>query len=173
MPSRRPAASSRTVASDIAIRPARAGEGQTLTALCVRAKAHWGYDAEFMRLSQRSLTVSEQAIAEGRVLVAERERLLFGMAQVASDGELDKMFVDPLGMGRGVGRALFAASVALARTFGARRMAILADPNAAPFYERMGARFVSQAPSDAIPGRTLPLYEYDLEKEPTPRESNP
>jgi hypothetical protein len=41
-------------------------------------------------------------------------------------------------------------------------MAILADPNAAPFYERMGARLVSQAPSDAIPGRMLPLYEYDL-----------
>jgi len=154
------------VASDIAIRAARAGEGPSLTALCVRAKAHWGYDAEFMRLSQRSLTVSEQAIVAGEVLVAEREGLLFGMAEVAPDGELDKMFVDPLGMGRGVGRALFVASVALARMFGARRMAILADPNAAPFYERMGARFVSQVPSDAIRGRTLPLYEYDLEKEP-------
>ena len=41
-------------------------------------------------------------------------------------------------------------------------MTILADPNAAPFYERMGARFLRNAPSDAIPGRTLPLYEYDL-----------
>jgi len=40
-----------------------------------------------------------------------------------------------------------------------------ADPNAAPFYERMGARFVRNAPSDAIPGRTLPLYEYDLTSE--------
>ena len=119
-----------------------------------------------MRQSQGSLTVSEEAIIAGHVMVAEREGLPFGMAQVAPDGELDKMFVDPLGMGRGVGRALFEASVALARRFGARRMAILADPNAAPFYERMGARFVSQAPSDAIPGRTLPLYEYDLEKEP-------
>jgi hypothetical protein len=29
----------------------------------------------------------------------------------------------------------------------------------------MGARFVTNAPSDAIPGRTLPLYEYDLTKE--------
>ena len=26
----------------------------------------------------------------------------------------------------------------------------------------MGARFVRNAPSDAIPGRTLPLYEYDV-----------
>ena len=27
----------------------------------------------------------------------------------------------------------------------------------------MGARLTGRAPSDAIPGRTLPLYEYDLE----------
>jgi hypothetical protein len=29
----------------------------------------------------------------------------------------------------------------------------------------MGARFVRNAPSDSIPGRTLPLYEYDLTPE--------
>jgi len=150
------------VASDVTVRAARPGEAEALTALAVRSKAHWGYDAEFMRLSQASLTVSDADIASGLVLVAERQGLLFGLAKVEPDGELDMMFVDPLAMNRGVGRLLFEAAVALARRMGARRMAILADPNAAPFYERMGARFVSQAPSDAIPGRTLPLYEYDL-----------
>jgi GNAT superfamily N-acetyltransferase len=154
------------VASDVTIRGARIGEAAGLTALCVRSKAHWGYDAEFMRLSQASLTVSDAAIAAGRVLVAERAGLPFGVAQVEPDGELGMMFVDPRAMNRGVGRALFERAVVLARTFGARRMAILADPNAAPFYERMGARRVGEAPSDAILGRTLPLYEYDLtEKE--------
>jgi GNAT superfamily N-acetyltransferase len=150
------------VASDITVRAARPGEAEALTALAVRSKAHWGYDAAFMKMSQASLTVSEADIASGRVLVAERQGLLFGMARVEPDGELGMMFVDPRTLNRGVGRLLFEASAALARRLGARRMAILADPNAAPFYERMGARFVSQAPSDAIPGRTLPLYEYDL-----------
>ncbi|HYD08090.1 MAG TPA: GNAT family N-acetyltransferase [Reyranella sp.] len=150
------------MASDVAVRGARPGEAAALTALCVRSKAHWGYDDAFMKMSQASLTVSEADIASGHVLVAERQGLLFGMAKVEPDGELGMMFVDPLCLNRGVGRLLFEASVALARRLGARRMAILADPNAAPFYERMGARYVSQAPSDAIPGRTLPLYEYDL-----------
>jgi GNAT superfamily N-acetyltransferase len=108
--------------------------------------------------------VSDAEIVEGRVLVAEREGLVFGVARVEPDGELGLMFVDPPCLNRGVGRVLFDAAVGLARRLGAKRMAILADPNAAPFYERMGARFVSQAPSDAIPGRTLPLYEYDLTK---------
>jgi len=156
------------VASDVAVRAARLGEAEALTALAVRSKAHWGYDAEFMRRSGAALTVSEADIAERRVLVAERAGLVFGMARVEPDGELGMLFVDPRTMNRGVGRALFDAAVTLARRLGARRMAILADPNAAPFYERMGARFVSQAPSDAIPGRTLPLYEYDLSEKETP-----
>jgi GNAT superfamily N-acetyltransferase len=152
------------VASDISVRSACVGEADSLTALCVRSKAHWGYDDAFMRLSRASLTVSEAEIVEGCVLVAERQGLVFGVARVEPDGELGLLFVDPRTLNRGVCRALFEAAVALARRLGARRMAILADPNAAPFYERMGARFISQAPSDAIPGRTLPLYEYDLTK---------
>jgi GNAT superfamily N-acetyltransferase len=146
----------------ISVRAAQAGEAEMLSALCIRSKAHWGYDARFMRLSRASLTVSEADIASARVLVAERHGVVFGVARVEPDGELGLMFVDPAAMGRGAGRLLFRAAVDLARRLGARVMPILSDPNAAPFYERMGARFVAQAPSDAIPGRTLPLYEYDL-----------
>ncbi len=137
-----------------------------LTALCVRSKAHWGYDAEFMRLSAASLRVSSADIALGRVLVAAdgKDRAI-GVASVMPEGDhadLGLLFVDPSFLGRGVGRVLFEAAVRVAGIFGARTLTILADPNAAPFYERMGARFLRNAPSDAIPGRALPLYEYDL-----------
>ena len=152
----------------ISVRQAQVGEAETLTALCVRSKAHWGYDDAFMRLSHASLAVSDADIASGRVLIATDDDRVAGVARVEPDGELGVMFVDPPAMGRGAGRVLFAAAAALARRLGARSMPILADPNAAPFYERMGARFVSHAPSDAIPGRTLPLYEYDLTHEETP-----
>jgi len=137
-----------------------------LTALCVRSKAHWGYDAEFMRLSAASLRVSSADIALGRVLVAVdgKDRAL-GIASVIPEGavaDLGLFFVEPAFMGRGVGRGLFKAAVQTAHAFSARTLTILADPNAAAFYERMGARFLRNAPSDAIPGRSLPLYEYDL-----------
>jgi GNAT superfamily N-acetyltransferase len=150
----------------VAVRPARAGEAATLTALCVRSKAHWGYDAEFMRLSRDAITVAEKDISAGRVLVAvDAANRTIGLVRVEPDGEMAElglMFVDPPAMGGGAGRMLFEAATRLARSLGAHRMTILADPNAAPFYERMGARFVRNAPSDAIPGRTLPFYEYDL-----------
>jgi GNAT superfamily N-acetyltransferase len=150
----------------LAIRAAQVGEATMLTALCVRSKAHWGYDAEFMRLSAASLRVKSADIALGRVLVAvDGKDRAIGVASVIPDGEsadLDLFFVDPPFMGRGVGRVLFEAAVRIAQALDARTLTILADPNAAPFYERVGARFLRNAPSDAIPGRSLPLYEYDL-----------
>ena len=155
--------------SEIAIRRARPGEREALTALCLRSKAHWGYDAEFMRLCAVTLVISDQSIAEGRVLVAtEGDGRILGTSSVLQDGEdasLDLMFVEPGAIGSGVGRLLFIEAVRLARRLGYRRMTILADVNAAPFYERMGAHFLRQAPSDAIPGRWLPFYEYDLAQE--------
>jgi len=151
---------------EVLVRKAQAGEGGALSALCRRSKAHWGYDADFLRLCAASLTVSEADIAAGRVLVAfDAAGRTIGVAGVVPEGEtadLDVLFVDPPAIGGGAGRLLFAAAAALARQLGARRLTILADPNAASFYERMGARFLRNAPSDAIPGRSLPLYEYDL-----------
>ncbi|MBV8410321.1 MAG: GNAT family N-acetyltransferase [Alphaproteobacteria bacterium] len=151
------------------IRNAHAGEAAALTALCVRSKAHWGYDAAFMRMSAATLRVSEADIPAGRVIVADDGAgTPIGVASIVLDGDvadLDVLFVDPPAIGSGAGRALFHAAAQLAAKLGARRLTILADPNAARFYERMGARFLRNAPSDAIPGRSLPLYEYDLSLE--------
>ncbi|HJQ55637.1 MAG TPA: GNAT family N-acetyltransferase [Vineibacter sp.] len=151
------------------IRVARIDEAEALSALCRRSKQHWGYDEGFMARSAVSLAVLPEAIAAGRVFVARWTDLpdsVLGIAELApiADGviDLDKLFVDPSAIGRGAGARLFAHAVTEARQRGARILTILADPNAAAFYERMGARFVRMAPSDAIPGRQLPFYEFDL-----------
>ncbi len=119
-----------------------------------------------MALSAAALAVSEADIAAGHVLVAVDDAdAALGVAVVTLDGgsaDLDALFVDPPALGRGLGRDLFVAAAGLARRGGARRLTILADPHAAAFYERLGARWLRNAPSDAIPGRTLPFYEYDL-----------
>ena len=41
----------------VQVRSAKPGESQNLTALCVRSKAHWGYDAAFMKLSAAALAI--------------------------------------------------------------------------------------------------------------------
>jgi GNAT superfamily N-acetyltransferase len=151
----------------ILIRAALPGEAPALTALCLRAKAHWSYDRAFMAAVAPMMRIGEPEIRSGRVLVAARDAGALGVAAIArmrSPGtfDLSHLFVLPESFGRGIGRALFGAAAALAKSRGATRLVILADPNAAGFYEKLGARPCGQAPSDAAPGRMLPLFEFDL-----------
>ncbi len=133
-----------------------------LADLCFRSKAVWGYDAAFMEACRPVLRVDPDRARRGLARVAVLHDVLLGVAQVSLDGdeaELDLMFVDPDHQGLGAGRRLFSWAADVARSHGARRLVILSDPDARPFYEKMGARFVRLAPSDVIPGRELPLFE--------------
>jgi GNAT superfamily N-acetyltransferase len=76
--------------------------------------------------------------------------------------DLDKLFIEPRHIRGGFGRVLMDWASAEARRRGATRLTILADPNAAAFYERCGAQPIGEAPSDAIPGRVIPLLEVIL-----------
>ena len=150
------------------VRPARAEEALALTQLCIRSKAHWGYDPEFMRQAAKALTVTSAMIDKSRVLVAEhRDSGLLGVVAIEPmqpEGRFDLalLFVEPSAFGKGVGRTLFDAMVRPAGNQGGRSLSILADPFAAPFYQRMGAIKLGEAPSDAIAGRFVPLLEYEI-----------
>jgi GNAT superfamily N-acetyltransferase len=148
------------------VRPARPDEADALTALCLRAKAHWGYDADFMARSRASLTISRTLIETGRVLVAENSGQLAGMASLdpLKDGTWDllHMFVEPAAINTGVGRRLFGDIAELARANGGTLLSIQADPHAEAFYLRMGARRSGEAPSESIPNRMLPMLEFPL-----------
>jgi GNAT superfamily N-acetyltransferase len=154
----------------IRVRSARPEEADALTALCIRSKAHWGYDAEFMRQSATTLTVTAAMIEEGGVLVAEQQHdSLLGVAsveatQTAGKFELSLLFVEPFAIGTGVGRTLFEAAASLVEEQGGSTLSILADPFAAAFYQHLGAVKIGEAPSDAIPGRCLPLFDYAISR---------
>jgi N-acetylglutamate synthase-like GNAT family acetyltransferase len=151
------------------IRPARVEEAPALSELCVRSKASWGYDEAFMGLARITLEVRTEQIAAGDVWVATAaDGSVAGVVALGPSAEpdtldLDKLFVEPLRIRTGVGRVLLARAMIEARRRGANRLTILADPNAAGFYERNGARWIGEAPSDAIPGRSVPLFEMTLD----------
>jgi len=150
------------------IRLARSDEAAALSELCFCSKAVWGYDAAFMAQAQDALSVDPAQIAAGDVWVAVAPdgsvagvvALAPGVDAAAID--LDKLFVAPARIRGGFGRALLGHAVAEARRRGATRLTISGDPFAAAFYRHCGARLIGEAPSDAIPGRMLPLYEIDL-----------
>ena len=142
------------------VRLARPGEEDALTALSLRSKAFWGYDESFLEACRPELTLRAADIEAGRVGVVDgREGAPVGVAEVFREGDqalLNKLFVDPDVMRRGVGRELFIWACLKAQEMGLDEMVIDADPDAVPFYRRMGAQFHGSAPSGSIPGRKLP-----------------
>ena len=58
---------------------------------------------------------------------------------------LDNFFLVPASIGTGVGRVMWDQAVDRAKAQGAKRLTLEADPNAAGFYERMGARLTGSA----------------------------
>lgn len=147
------------------IRRARADEASALTALCLKSKAVWGYDAAFLEASTAALTLTPESIERDLVWVAESGGRPLGVASIVvhgSEAELDLMFVAPEQMRSGTGKALFDHVVKEARVLGAEILSIVSDIHASGFYECCGARYVRDVPSDAIPGRMLPLLTIDL-----------
>ena len=151
---------------DPAIRRARPAEAGALSALTLRSKAHWGYDADFLAACQDDLTLSADDIATSAVYVFDGGDAPSGFYRlVLQDGslaELDALFVEPAAMGQGVGRRLWRHAVSTAIRLGCSEMVWQSDPQAEGFYLAMGARRVGESASTVMPGRMLPFMRYRL-----------
>ena len=77
--------------------------------------------------------------------------------------ELEALFVEPDHIGRGIGRLLIQHALDTLAKQGAARLLIQGDPHATEFYLAAGARRIGSRESDSIPGRSLPLFEIDID----------
>ena len=149
----------------LTIRPPTLDELSDLSDLCCRSKAVWGYGDEFMEACRGELSFEPRDLELTPIAVAEHDGKPIGVAQVKvvdDEADLLKLFVEPTNLRCGVGRTLFAWATNVAREKGATRLVIDSDPGAAPFYRRMGAYDLGQAPSGSIPGRMLPRLAINL-----------
>jgi GNAT superfamily N-acetyltransferase len=140
----------------VEIRDATVDDCEALSALAFASKAHWGYDDAFMEACRDEVTIRPVDLERARLRVAVATEIL-GFHGIEGD-ELEWLFVAPAATGRGIGAALFADALDIARRAGIKTLRIDADPNASGFYERMGARRIGETPSASIPGRVLPVY---------------
>lgn len=150
------------------IRPANMTEAADLTALSIRSKAHWGYDAAFMAQAAPHLAIPPDLLELGRVWVSTdsddqpRGVMALSLPHTAGICDLTLLFVDPSAMGQGHGTALLHHALTTAQKERAHHLRVLSDPNARDFYLAHGASQIGTAPSDAIPGRSLPLLDWPL-----------
>ncbi len=149
----------------IIIRPILRAEKEALSELILRSKAHWGYDADFMALCRDELVLTDEDWQSGDLVLAEWQGKPAGMAQLVYDEDgcaLDKLFVDPDHMGRGIGKALLDWAIDTARAQGAMEICFNADPQAEAFYLKCGAQRIGLSASSSIKGRSLPKMILDL-----------
>jgi|TARA_R100000455_G_C6266935_1_gene122252 GNAT superfamily N-acetyltransferase len=151
---------------DLTLRSPRPDEAAALSELCLRSKAHWGYDAAFVAACAPYLKVDPALIAGDFVRVADdASGRTLGVVQVDPGGKagtLDLLFIEPFAIGTGAGRMLYDWAKARLRAAGETQMTILSDPDARGFYERMGAVFITDRPSDVFEGRMLPWLEAEI-----------
>ncbi len=143
-------------------------DATTLTEIAFAAKRHWVYPEGWISAWTPLLTVEPRSIVEQETYTAYVDGEPVGFYSLSHGPDrlcLEHLWVLPRAMRRGVGRALFHHAVGRVTALGFKTLEIESDPNAAGFYERMGARRVATAVTE-LEGRTreLPVFVYETVK---------
>jgi GNAT superfamily N-acetyltransferase len=149
----------------ISIRRARLDEGPRLKEIAIAAKGFWGYDPAIVERWADDGDFTAAGLAKLVAFVADVDGRAVGWTALLRKADgwwLEDLWVDPAWIGKGVGTRLFGHAAEHARSLGARRLEFEAEPNAAGFYERMGARYVRDSEPTAW-GRAVPVMRLDIE----------
>lgn len=147
------------------IRRATPEEASTLTTIALEAKRHWGYPEHWIKHWESDLTISADFVRDHHVYVAEADGEIRGFYALCVSGdraELEHMWVTPASIGTGIGKELFLDAMERAAALEVRDVEIVADPNAAGFYERMGATQIGEVESP-IDGQARRLPRLKIE----------
>jgi len=152
---------------DLRIRRGVPADAQRLTEIARVAKAHWGYPEAWLSVWEPLLTITPEYLRQQLVYVGAIDRAMVGFYALEPREDtwsLEHFWVEPGWHGHGVGRQLYGHALDRVRAIRPGVLVIHADPYAAGFYARMGARRrgTVPAPVEGDPDRTLPIFEVDV-----------
>ena len=153
------------MATTVTIRRSTPEEAETLTTIALEAKRYWGYPEHWIKHWEADLTITPDFIHDNQVYVAEADGEIRGFYALCVNGdkaELEHMWVTPACIGTGVGKELFLDAMERAAALDVRDVELSADPNAAGFYERMGAKQIGEVDSP-IDGQVRKLPRLKIE----------
>lgn len=156
-----------TDTAPITFRPARAGDGQatfdvTWRSVAGLATGHYSPDQIAGWMGRRTPEFYEGLIAEGRMVVAERDGTVVAFVD-AEPGEVTRLFVLPGEAGGGLGRRLLAIGIETARRGHDGPVRLEATINAADFYRRHGFREVGRGHfSHGLGGDPIEIIHMEL-----------
>ena len=148
------------------VREGKLEEQRELTQLCVRATRRAGYGDAFIERAMPALTITVPLLSNGCVQVTQDAYgRVAGVVAVTTTmvqgiALLYGLYVDPPFWKCGVGRRLFGAATARAKSLDAGALMIYAEPSAEGFYRRMGAVRIGEGPFVYSPEVELPRLLY-------------
>ncbi len=108
------------------------------------------------------MSINEEYIRNNKVVVFSVDDVEIGyFAMRLKERQLDDFFIRREWIGKGYGREAFEQIKRIMKVHDIKLLKFNTDPNAAGFYERMGAKHIGEF--ESIPkGRFIPLFEYTL-----------
>ena len=158
---------------ELKIRIALPTEASILTKIAFAAKHCWDYPESYFEIWKKELTITKEYITGNVVVVAHLGHQIVGFYSIVSVIDdfktgnvlvkrgfwLDHLFVKPEFQKKGIGRKLIEHALQYCTENWIDELRIFVDPNAAKFYEKLGALFVENTPS-SIEGREIPVYRF-------------
>lgn len=120
---------------------------KSLTEIAISAKRHWNYPEAWIQIWVPTLTMTSEYIQTHETWIAmieDKPVAYYSFGKNEEELWLDNLWVFPEYMGQGIGKSLFQHVIERCKSLGVSVLKIEADPNAQNFYERMGARKVSE-----------------------------
>ena len=146
------------------ILPAKSGEAFLLSEVAMRSKASLGHPSHWLELWRIELEVTEGDIKKESIFKAVDEQgQIMGFYRLSGRGEkltLSGFWVLPDQMHQGVGSALYQHMLKRAKELKTSSIEWESDPQAAPFYLKMGAKEIGKRVY-LIEGheRILPIFQ--------------
>ncbi|SFM27421.1 GNAT family N-acetyltransferase [Pelosinus propionicus] len=149
---------------DLEIRKAVADDSKVLTQISFMSKRYWNYPEQYFEIWKDELTITPSYIQNNIVYLAERDGQVLGyfsLVQVDEGFWLEHIFIMPKCIGKGIGSKLIATLKSKCKELKIDKVNILSDPNAKGFYDKLGACYLGESPSN-IEGRTVSIYEFNV-----------
>ena len=141
-------------------------QAESLTQIAIAAKCHWDYPEAWIQFWIPQLTISADYISSNEVwMMTDKEKPIafYALSQNEDDWELGHLWVLPDHIGKGIGKQLYNHALERCKLLNIPTLKIYADPNAQTFYEKMGAKKISEHHSDLFgEERVLPIMEIKL-----------
>jgi N-acetylglutamate synthase-like GNAT family acetyltransferase len=151
---------------NLAIKKAIEEDGEKINKLIRQSKAYWGYDDIFMDKFMALFGMTPEHIKNTHTFLFNKDESMIGMYSFFKNEEgrveLEKFFLHPDYVGKGLGRQLWIACCNTAKELGVTEFILWSDPSAENFYLKMGCEKVAEEESPVMPNRYVPIMKYTI-----------